>query len=71
MPILTLVLIVSSLYALLTVLVGLVWTSLARLLAATVVLILWLLRNPSVAKSVYWLNRLAVYTVVPTAVLVF
>ena len=70
MPLLTLGLLLGSLYALLTVLMGACWTRATRLLAAAVVLALWLLQNPSVAESVYWFNGLAVYTV-PTAVLVF
>ena len=69
-PLLTLGLLLGSLYALLTVLMGAGWTRATRLLAAAVVLALWLLQNPSVAESVYWFNGLPVYTV-PTAVLVF
>ncbi|GAA3987761.1 hypothetical protein GCM10022407_35460 [Hymenobacter antarcticus] len=69
-PLLTLNLVLGSLYTLLTVLVGVVWTRPVRLLAAAIVLALWLLQNPSVAESVYWFNGLAVYTV-PTAVLIF
>ena len=69
-PLLTLVLVLTSLYTLLTVLLGAVWSRATRLLAAAIMLALWLLQNPGVAESVYWFNGLAVYTV-PTAVLIF
>ncbi|GAA4029363.1 hypothetical protein GCM10022409_11950 [Hymenobacter glaciei] len=59
----------ASLYWLVSVLVGPAWRWPARLLAAGLLLALWLLQNPSIAESVYWFNGLAVYTV-PTAVLV-
>ena len=59
----------ASLYWLVSVLASTAWRWPARLLAAGMVLALWLLQNPSVAESVYWYNGLAVYTV-PTAVLV-
>lgn len=67
-PLLTLALLLSSLYALLTALVGPAWSAGTRALAAAAALALWLLQNPSVAESVYWYNGLAVYTV-PTALL--
>ena len=59
----------ASLYWLLSVLTAPAWRWPARLLAAGLLLALWLLQNPGVAESVYWYNGLAVYTV-PTAVLV-
>lgn len=68
-PLLTLCSVLGSLYALLSVLVGNVWSSTGRVLAAGVLLALWLLQNPSVAESVYWFNGLAVYTI-PTVILV-
>ena len=59
----------ASLYGLVRVLAGPAWRRPAGLLAAGLLLALWLLQNPSVAESVYWYNGLAVYTV-PTAGLV-
>ena len=52
MPLLTFSLLFSSLYALLTLLMG-ACCALPRLLAAAIILALWLLQNPSVAESVY------------------
>ncbi|WP_046246679.1 DUF6056 family protein [Hymenobacter terrenus] len=69
-PLLTLGLLLVSLYTLLGALLGAVWSSATRGLTATVLLALWLLQNPSVSESVYWFNGLAVYTL-PTVVLVF
>ena len=43
----------ASLYELVSVLVGPAWRWPARLLAAGLLLALWLLQNPSVAESVY------------------
>lgn len=68
-PLLTLVLVLTSLYALLTAVAGPAWSAGTRALAAAVVLALWLLQNPSVAESVYWYNGLAVYTVPAAALL--
>lgn len=68
-PLFTLLLVFGSLYALVTALVGRAWDTGPRLLAAAMLLAFWMLRNPSVAESVYWFNGLVVYTV-PTAVLV-
>jgi hypothetical protein len=69
-PLLTMSLLFSSLYVLIVVVVGSTWAKGTRLLAAAILLALWMLCNPSVAESVYWFNGLAVYTV-PTAVLIF
>lgn len=69
-PLLTLVLLMSSLYFLVVSVVGRSWSTSSRVLAAAILLALWLLQNPSVAESVYWFNGLAVYTV-PTALLVY
>ncbi|NVO32644.1 DUF6056 family protein [Hymenobacter lapidiphilus] len=69
-PLGTLVLLGSSLYALVAAVVKQAWEGGAKLLATGVLLALWLVQNPSVAESVYWFNGLAVYTI-PCALLVF
>jgi hypothetical protein len=67
-PVAALCAVLGGLYALVSTVAGRSWSAATRVLAASVLLLLWLHQASSIAEILYWYNGVAVYTL-PAALL--